>query len=430
MQGRLTPVLSLGEAELEAWQGLADRAVEPNPMNGPDFVVAAARNQRSGSGISLVLAEDRGRMVGAFPVRFTGQHGNVRWPMATTNVRRMTYLGTPLVAPEGGQEAISAMLAALARQRRGGSLGGFRVLVVQWLGEGGPVAGWLRSAAAALGYPVTVYEEFEQPYLARRSQGDYASLLTSKHRKDYSRRARRLAEHLGAELEVVNRAGDPGAVDDFIELEAAGYKREIQVAMATQPGEPEYFREMCQRLARRGRLHHLELRAGGRLIATQLSVEEGGLLFLIKVGHDDEFARYDPGVQLHLRAMEYFHHQTGASAIRVCTFAGNELLLRLYPQRAATSTLMIGLGGRVDNALVRSLPAARRLRQRVRRGAASVGRDSIGGSTRHESGNQGGSTSKSRSTNQGRPTDQGRPSSHRHDPARHRSTAPPSVGAP
>jgi len=371
MRGRVLTVREMEQPHLDAWASLAGRAVEANPMNEAAVVVSAARHQENGGGIRLVVAEDGCGMHGAFPVVWAARHGNIRVPVLTTNIRRMTYLGTPLIDRQGGVEAAAAMLGELRTRRRHGDPG---VLVVQWLGEGGLVSAWLREAAAHLSFPTFDYEDFQQPFLSRRLDGARGELTSRKHRKDYERRARRMAEDLGHDLVLVDRAGDPGAVDDFLSLEAAGYKTDIGVAMRTRPGEPEQFTEMCRVLADEGRLHVLELRAGARTIAMQISLRAADTLFLIKVGHDEALGRYDPGIQLHLRAVEYFHERTDAEGIRVCTFPDNALLLRLYPERRRTSTLVIGLGSPLDRMLVRALPMARTVSRGARRQVASGSR--------------------------------------------------------
>lgn len=380
MRGRVLPARALDRAQIAAWAALAGRAVEANPMHEPAMVLSAARHQANGAAIQLVVAEDGGEMHGAFPVVRVPRHGNIRVPVVTTNIRRMTYLGTPLVDREGGVDAAAAMLGALRVRSRHGDPG---LLVVQWMGGDGPVSEWVRQAAARLSLPTFDYEDFQQPFLSRGLDGARGELTSKKHRKDYERRARRMAEDLGADLELVDRAGDPEAVAEFLTLEAAGYKTDLGVAMRTHPGEPEQFTAMCEELAQQGRLHVLALRARARTIAMQISLRAGDTLFLVKVGHDEALARYDPGVQLHLRAVEYFHQHTDAQAIRVCTFPDNALLLRLYPERRRTSTLVIGLGTAVDRMLVRALPAARTLsrgaRQQVAAGAHHIRERAHGG---------------------------------------------------
>ncbi len=365
MRGRIIPLTELSAAEQSSWAELAARAVDPNPLVEPGCVLAAAAHLPHGPSISLLVAEEAGRFYGATPIRSLRRRGSLPLPVVTTNVRRMTYLGTPLVDedPEAASVALRSMLQALAEQRgpRHGAC-----LVVEWLGDGVTAAA-LRQVISELGWPSFVAEDFDQPLLQRLDDPTgYTRAQSKRHLSDYRRRARRLAEHLGAELEVRNRAGDPGAVEEFIALEAAGYKAANGVAMATQPGEPAYFAELCRRFAAEGRLHHLCLEAAGHTIAMQLSLEAGDGLFLIKVSHDEALGRFDPGIQLHLRAMEYFHNETKAKWVAICTYPDNELLLRLYPDRRRTTTLVVSLGGLVDKMAVRALPLARGTRSALR----------------------------------------------------------------
>lgn len=337
-------------------------------MNEVDFVASAARHMPDGDDIALLTAEHGGDWYGACAVRRAGRYGHMRLGVLTSQVRRMTYLGTPLLDGGDAAGAMACLLGAAAGERR---RMGYRMMVLHWLGDGGPAGAAVRDACGALGHPVHEQERFEQPFLARGDGGETAAggqgvQAKKKHRKDYERRARRLSEHLGAELELVDRAGDPAAVDEFIELEAAGYKWDAGVAMATRPGEPEAFRALCRGLADQERLRLLQLRAAGTTVAMQISVRAGSSFFMIKVGHDEQFARFDPGIQMHFRAVDQFHDTTDGDDLRVCTFADNDLLLRLYPDRRPTSTLVIGLGGPFNHAVVRSLPAARSMAGRLR----------------------------------------------------------------
>jgi hypothetical protein len=259
--------------------------------------------------------------------------------------------------PQRPVDAWAEMLRLLSASRRKQH---FSFFEVRWIAAG-PVFSALVEAARRRGLPTEVIEDFEQPFMHRRADGDYTFPQSKRHLSDYRRRARRLAEQLGADLEVANLRGDPAAIQEYIDLEAAGYKYDSGVAMRTQPGESEYFTDMCSRFAADDRLHLLRLHAGPHTVAMQISLEAGEGLFLIKVTHDEEFNHYDPGVQLHLRAMEYFHAETKAEWIDICTFADNQLLLRLYPDRRTTRSIRIGLGGPLNAAVFRTIPWARRL---------------------------------------------------------------------
>src|SRR5262249_18949753 len=131
-------------------------------------------------------------------------------------------------------------------------------------------------------------------------------------------------------------------------------------------GEPEYFREMCERFAAQGRLHLMSLVANGRTIAMDVWLRGGEGIFQIKASYDEDYARYSPGQQLHFRAQSLFHENTDAAWIDTCTFPNNELLMRLYPDRRRITSFFIVLGRNWrDRATMRSFIALRPLHRRV-----------------------------------------------------------------
>jgi CelD/BcsL family acetyltransferase involved in cellulose biosynthesis len=363
LRARIVPISALTASDLEKWRSLAPRALEPNPMCEPPCVLAAARNLPYGDDLALLVADDGECFHIVTPVFRVPRFGRLPFPVVTTDIRRMTWLGTPLLGPERPVEAWMSALTTLSTERRSGRWQG---LALKWIADG-PVAAALDEATRRLRLPTYVSEDFDQPFLHRRPDRSYTSNQSKRHLGDYRRRARRLSELLGAELEVENVAADLNSVREYVELEAAGYKVDNGVAMRTQDGESEYFTEMCAAFAAEGRLQVLKMHAGGRTVSMQISFEAGDGLFLVKVGHDEKFNHYDPGVQLHFAAMEHFDARTDAAWIDVCTFPDNDLLLRLYQDRRRTKSVLVGLGGPLNSAMVRAIPHVRRAGHRSRR---------------------------------------------------------------
>ena len=164
---------------------------------------------------------------------------------------------------------------------------------------------------------------------------------------------------------LVDRTADPVAVDEYIALEARGYKGAQGIAMTAVPGEPEYFADMCRRFAAAGRLRLLALQAGDQLLAMEIWVRGGQGLFMFKISYDDHYARFGPGVILQTEAKQVFHDETDAQWIDTCSSEGNESLLRLYPERRRIEMLAVILGKSVvDRAVVALFEAARPLHKR------------------------------------------------------------------
>ena len=189
------------------------------------------------------------------------------YPIVTSQVRRMIYQGTPLVDRERSVEAARALLDGLVEKRRAGRS---RVFALQEITGRRPVAAVVRAAPAELGLPWYDFESFERGFLVRQPDHTRGATLKSETRRNLQKKRRRLTRELGAEPEFVDRSADPAAIDDYIALEAAGYKLGIGVAMTTVAGETEFFRDMCARFAADGRLHVLASKAAGTPLAMDI----------------------------------------------------------------------------------------------------------------------------------------------------------------
>jgi hypothetical protein len=353
---RTLEVAAVDRSDEERWGDLARRAVEPNPFLEPSCLIPAARHQTFGSDIVLAVAEEEGRFYGCLPVRSVTSWNRFHYPLLTSQVRRMTYLGTPLLDPARGEEAATAILNGVAGGRRWLRS---RVLGLQWINERGPAAGYVRAGARRAGLDVYGLESFERGLLCRRADALYDDILRGDAGRERRRRVRRVTEVLGGPPVLVDCSRDPEAVERYIELEASGYKFGSGIAMTTVAGETAYFRDMCARFTAQGRLVVLSLEAGGHLLAMEMAVTGGEGLFMFKVSYDERFAHFGPGVELHLQAMPYYHRITAARWVDTCTFHKNETLLRLFPERRRIASWLINLGTRMDAAAIRAFLAAK-----------------------------------------------------------------------
>jgi CelD/BcsL family acetyltransferase involved in cellulose biosynthesis len=363
MKTRIIAVHALSDADEKLWQDLSERALEPNPLFEPSCVIPAARHQSFGDEIALVVVEEEDRFLACLPVRDIRRWKKVPYPMVTSQVRRMGYLGTPLVDASAPPGAMKALLEALRQHR---TMGRGRILILDGVADDGSVAGLVRSAAAELRLPVRTWNSYERGILRRRADVDYGRLPGDEGR-NLRRLSRRFADEFGTELTMTDRAADPAAIDDYIRLEAAGFKSTIGVAMATVPGEPEYFHEMCERFRAAGRLVVLTLQGDGQVLAIQIGMRGGEELFMIKSSFDEKFAHFKAGKQLHMRVMAYFQNDTDATLLDTCSDANNELLLKFYPDRRRITTFAIPLNRNLaDVLLIDSMINARRYRRELR----------------------------------------------------------------
>ena len=363
MDARIVRLRALTSADEVAWRDLASRAVEPNPLFEPECLVPAADHQDYGDELEVAFAEEGGRFFAAVPLRAVTSWRSFPYPFVTTKVRRMSYCGTPLVDAERGVEAVAAVVAELRAHKT--ALRG-RVLALNEVHQDGPVDDIIQRAVATLGLPLQRYESWERGILRRRDGGNYLGLQNTKFKKGVRRCARRLQESLGEEPVLVDRSDDPAAIDRYIEMEASGYKRATGVAMSTVDGEPAYFRGMCRRFAQEGRLFVYALECAGRTLAMGIFVRAGVGWFALKMSYDERFARFSPGVQVHLGAMERFHDTTDAQWIDTCSTPEHAILMKLYVDRKRYTSFFVVLGHNpVDRLAVWMFMTVRPLHRRV-----------------------------------------------------------------
>lgn len=322
----------LRPAELDAWADLGERALEPNPFYEPAFLLPAARHI-DGDGVSLLVVEDGPEWVALAPVRAPRWRGR-RAPVLATWRPMYSFLGTPQVDRMRPADALGALLEAATTRAPG------RLFALDWVGSDGRLVGQARLAAADLGYRVLELVSFERAALRRRPEENYQEGMRSHRRRDLQRLRRGLERVLGAELETRDRSGDGAAPDDFMHLEAAGWKGGAGTAMASSEDHARFFREACAGFRDRGSLQIISLEAGARTLAMKCNFRAGEGIFCFKIAFDEEFAKFSPGVQLEMDNVAMFH-ASGAAWMDSCADPGNQMINRLWPDRRRIATLAL-----------------------------------------------------------------------------------------
>lgn len=348
------PLAELDDRDLAAWCELADRSIEPNPFHHPDFVLPAARALGELDRVSVLRMQDAdSNWTACLPVR-----RYLRWhrrplPCLANWLHPYSYLGAPLLSPGQGGETCSSLIAAMTGQ---GHLG-----VLDLLPDS------LRpsdDAAIEVG-------SFERAVLRRHDDPDFlAGQISSKHRREFKRQARLMAEQLGGPLEIVDRSDEAAAIDTFLTLEASGWKGREGTAMANDPSHARLLHSAAESFRERGAFELLLLECRDRVAAARCSFLAGDVSFTFKIAYDEDLGSYSPGRALELRAMDRFHDETELSWMDSCATPGNDYINRLWPdRRRLTRQVCPGLGpsGRLLRAVAISA-----LSLRNRRAAAAA----------------------------------------------------------
>jgi CelD/BcsL family acetyltransferase involved in cellulose biosynthesis len=346
-------ILALDDLEprdIESWRALAAEAAEPNPFFEPEYVLPAAQ-WIGGRRLALLVVRASDGWSACLPIHRPRRWHRMPLRCVATWQHRYCFLGTPLVRSDLQGPAIASMTRELMRQP-GAQFVGFDSFA-----DEGPVRDALRAAIADAGWQELRVEAQARPTIRRRASSDGYVTLKAKPRRELERKRRRLEEQLRGSLEMVDRGEDDAAVDEFLRLEASGWKGRTGTALASLEKDAHFFRMICRSFRELGRLHVLSLQANGQRVAMTCNLRAGDGVFCVKMAFDERWQRSSPGAQLMLDQVSWFHQEGTVTWMDSCVQPGNQLLNRLWPDRRGIATLALpgaSPAGRLARTVIRS----------------------------------------------------------------------------
>jgi CelD/BcsL family acetyltransferase involved in cellulose biosynthesis len=367
---RLVPIADVNHdlGFLKKWAELEREALEPNPFFAPQMVLPAARHLENGNSIQLLVAESGDALVFLMPVAGGIQLRGMLISGLRSWMHDYCFLGTPLLSAHEDLDRIwMAILDELRRNRPA------PWLTMQLVSTDGPVAAALHRAAAQAGLGVRRSPDLCRGFVRRRPELTYAlEWISRKHRANYARRRRNLGRELGIEISTVERvAAEPDkAIEQFLHLEARGWKGRTQTAILCRPGHDRFFREMSRSFADQGRLMFLSLQAGTRVLAQNTALIGGRGLFGFKKAYDETLARWSPGTLLDFDVLKWFHEMRQLAWLDTCSSAGDEGGTKMFGDCGAVCTLAVPITP-LGSTVAAVTPIAVRARQYLRSSEAA-----------------------------------------------------------
>lgn len=345
----------LSKSEIDAWRELSEAALEPNPFHDPDFVLPAAQELRPRN-LGVLAVRDDSDWLCCLPVVRTRGWRRIPLKGLVTWKNLYCFLGTPLVRA-GSEEGLGPLLEE--GRRHGGSF-----LGLDLMSGDGPLRAALERAGAGP-RPIEL-GGWERATLKRRPEQTYLA-LSAKHRRNFERLRRRLADDLEAPLELRDRSDDPSAWREFLDVEASGWKGGVGTGTALATiGHGDLFLEICRRLAPRGMMQLIAAEAGGRTAAMLCSLIAGGTAFTFKIASAAELLTYSPGVQIEILYLDHFHADAGLKAADSCAEPTNQMINRLWPDRRQIEILAIPRPGPAGRAAKPILQGGASITRKVR----------------------------------------------------------------
>ena len=288
----LTPLAGI---DADAWRALSARAIEPNGYYLPDWELAVDATAPGRTGASA-LAAWRGRMlVGLLPVVSMRQAYRIPLPALVSAHPYGTLCSPPL--DHGMAVDAAATLMQAARQS------GAHALVLREVALDGRATKAFKAVLRGEGLRSRVLQWHLRASLDATRDADelLRDALGGRKLKELRRQRQRLAAHGAVDFEVARSPRDvAAALETFLKLEASGWKGARGTALAQVEGDAAFIRRATKALAETGNCEIVTLRAGETPVASGIVLRHQSRAYFFKLGVDERFAKFSPGVQLTL----------------------------------------------------------------------------------------------------------------------------------
>lgn len=375
---------SAGFELVEELDHLARRAVEPNVFFNPRFL-APAMPRLEDREVRLAVIRDgteyKSRLRLLVPFSVERAPVPIGVPIMRTWASPFGPLGTPLLDRDDPIGVLEDFFSMLARPH----LRLPKIFVLPQMRLDGPVANLLRAMSESNGLPLIVTDRVERAFLQSGLDGEayLKQSLRPHHLREFRRLKRRLAEHGTLEHRVARTADEIRlGVEDFLTLEAAGWKGRERTAMAVDRFRAAFAREALYRMAEQDLCRVHELVLDGKPIACLIVLVESGVAYTWKTAYDERFAQYSPGTLLMIEVTQQHLDDPNIDLTDSCAVPDHPVMNRLWAERRPIGTMVVGLTPGSDRAARQAASQlhlysetrnfARRIRKRIR---SILGRD-------------------------------------------------------
>jgi CelD/BcsL family acetyltransferase involved in cellulose biosynthesis len=321
------------------WGTLAARAIEPNVFYTPAFALAAAPVFGAGTGAVLVRTAG-GRLAGLFPAR--APHWAAGLPsMVAGWTHPFAPLGTPLVDRDEPEAVIAAWLDHLSRDPALPAR-----LLLPLIPEQGAFARALDTVLARQDRASRAFGRHERALLApgTQRQGYLERSISGDKRKKLRRQRRLLADSAPLTLATTWDAGGiEAALQDFLTLEAGGWKGRAGTAIVNDPAIQHFVQSAVMGLAADGQVRIDRLIFNGAAIAAVVTLTSGDTAWCWKIAYNEAHARSSPGVQLICDLTDSLLAEPGVLRVDSCASPGHPMIDHIWRERLSLSDRLIAL---------------------------------------------------------------------------------------
>ncbi len=355
-------------ARVAMWDDLAWNAIEPNPFYESSMLLSAMERYRDTTvSVALVFRsaarpQDPAELCGLFPFVIQRHRGLV---VRSLWKHPYCFLCTPLVRQGVALETLRTIWDWLEQDRSSPA-----VWEMPHIAADGPFQQAVVDITLERKALTFVAHQYNRALLRPRENAEAycATHMTCHNRQELRRQRRRLGER--GQVEVRYSAPNQDLrvwTDQFLALEAAGWKGKEQSALAAAEADAEYFRQIVTLAAAKNQVGFLGLYVNDQPIALKVNFLSGAGSFSFKIAFDEAFSKFSPGVQLELENIDWVHQQRGVEWMDSCAKPDHFMIGRLWGQQRTIQHLVLSTGRRWGDLAVAAMPMFRAVRRLFRR---------------------------------------------------------------
>jgi len=294
-------ILSLNAIDNELiaqWSLFARSITESNAYLAPEFALPAIRNLDNGKKIIIVAVwkDDKREILCGFGV-FSVSKGDRHFPLPhlVCYQSKHSYLSGILLDNQMQEPIIHCMLESVKKHFP--FIYGVRL---SQFDSNSSLGEYLRALPVGSGIHWHLLRETKRAYLNRSvilGNEKWDQHISSKRSKNFRRTLSKLEKDFGQiEWRVIQSEMADEHVSKFLELENSGWKGDEKSSLASCAENINFFQQMTREFGIKKEFFFTELLVGGKVIASSSNFMIGRQAFTFKVGMDESFRDYSPGI--------------------------------------------------------------------------------------------------------------------------------------